>query len=257
MRECAPEALAQLGASEDRALRDFKAVWIRKDPPFDVSYLTLCWLLALEEKHVAFFNRPSSLLRLHEKLIPFEAVAAGALKPAELVPTHIGDSATARRFLEKGDYDPAVRKPFLGFGGSDVKKFSWKNGDSLPKAGEMELTQPFLPEIATAGDRRVFFIGGKLAGDFVRRPKAGEIVSNIARGGSAHLVKMTARQKATADRLGRFLKKQGVVFAGADMIGNHVSEVNITSPTGIRTYVQAGGIDLAPRLLDYAERSAL
>ncbi len=251
-----PDVVPELGDVEERDVRSFSAVWIRKDPPFDTSYVSLCWLLSLEEKNVCMLNSPSLLLRYHEKLIPFEAVAAGFLKPRETVPTHIGDSASARRFLEGGEYDPAIRKPFLGFAGADVKKFSLRAGDALPKQEALELTQPFLGQIAKVGDRRVIFLGGKVIGDFVRLPKQGEFVSNIARGGSAHLVPMNARQKEVARRLGAFLKKVGIVFAGADMIGNLVSEVNITSPTGLRSFESVGGPKLASQIVTYVERLA-
>jgi glutathione synthase len=251
-----PDVVPVLGDVEERAVRDFSAVWIRKDPPFDTSYVSLCWLLSLEEKNTCMLNPPSLLLRYHEKLVPFEAVAAGFLKKSETVPTHIGDSGSARAFLQAGDFDPAVRKPFLGFAGADVKKFSWKAGDALPKQEALELTQPFLAEISKVGDRRILFLGGQIIGDFVRLPKAGEIVSNIARGGTGHLVPMNARQKAVAQRLGKFLKKVGIVFAGADMIGHLISEVNITSPTGLRTFQSVGGPDLTPKIVSYVERLA-
>jgi glutathione synthase len=252
----APDALPECGQEEDRAVRDFSAVWIRKDPPFDASYVSLCWILGLEESNVPMLNAPSLLLRYHEKLVPFEAVAAGFLKLSDTIPTHIGDAVTAKKFLQAGNYDPAIRKPFLGFAGADVKKFSLKAGDPLPKQEALELSQPFLPEISTVGDRRVFFLGGKWIGDFVRLPKQGEIVSNIARGGTAHLVPMNARQKAVTERLGRFLKKSGIVFAGADMIGNRISEVNVTSPTGLRSLESVGGPDLGPKIVAYVERLA-
>lgn len=255
-RSCAPGEIPEMGTEEDRKIRDFRLVWIRKDPPFDSAYLSLCWLLALEEKQVCMLNRPSLLSRYHEKLLPFEAAAQGFLKPSDLVPTHIGDAQTARAFLESGEWTSGIRKPFLGFGGSDIKRFSVSSGMPLPNEKELELTQPFLEEVTRLGDRRVFFLGGKVIGDFVRMPKAGDYVSNIAHGGSGKMAPMTAAQRAVAERLGRFLKKVGIAFAGADMIGKRISEVNVTSPTGIRTLAEISGIDLAPRIVSYAEREA-
>lgn len=256
LQDAPAEGVPRTGSAESLALRDFDLVWIRKDPPFDVSYLTLCWLLALEENKVTFLNRPSALLRYHEKLIPFEAVAAGFLKPADVVPTHIGSSGSARRYLERAGTEVAIRKPFLGFGGAEIQKFTVTPGAELPGGSITQLTQAFLSEITTEGDRRVFFLNGKIVGDFVRLPQPGSYVSNTVRGGKGILRKMTAPQKAVLLRLGKFLKKAGIAFAGADLIGKRISEVNITSPTGIPSYFKLSGIDLMPKIVDYAEREA-
>lgn len=258
VESCPENELPKLSSQgKDFKLRDFSVGWIRKDPPFDGSYFSLCWLLSLEENRLSLLNLPSLLLRFHEKLLPFEAFSKGFLKAGDLVPTHIGDAQSARAYLEKTKVQDAIRKPFLGFGGSEVKRFQLRESSPLPAESELELTQPYLPEIATKGDRRVFFLNGKVIGDFVRMPPPGEHVSNIARGGRGVLVPMTSKQKEVAGRVGKFLKSIGVVFAGADMIGNRISEINITSPTGIRTFRGLSGIDLAPILVDYSERSAL
>ncbi len=252
---CADESLPDTGNEEDRAIAEFDAIWIRKDPPFDDSYVSLCWLLCVEESRVLMLNRPSLLLRYHEKMIPFEAVAQGFLKPSDLIPTHIGDAASARAFLERGGYETAVRKPFFGFGGSEILKFSPLKGE-FPAQDELELTQPFQSEVTTQGDRRLFYLRGKFLGDFVRLPKSGGFVSNLAQGGSASLAPLSAPQRAVVDRLGKFLKKSGIVFAGADLIGRRISEVNITSPTGLRSYLKLTGKDLSEKLIDYAEAEA-
>lgn len=252
-----PNGLPHLESPKLFDVRDFKAVWIRKDPPFDGSYLKLCWLLALDEKRTRMLNRPSILLRYHEKLLPFEAVMAGALKPSELVPTHIGSPESAAKYVDAHGYDPLIQKPFLGFAGGDIRKFSKADWASKASRDGDVLTQPFLPEIAEKGDRRVMFLGGRVVGDFVRLPKSGEYVSNLARGGSAALIPLTKAQKDVTNRLGKFLKKVGIDFAGADMIGSRISEVNITSPTGVPKLKELTGIDVADLLVRYAERSAL
>ncbi len=253
---CPPGELPRLGEAKDSALRHLDVVWIRKDPPFDSSYLSLCWLLSLEEENICILNRPSLLTRYHEKLLPFEAVAQGFLKPSDLVPTHIGGLDSARAFLKRGGWAEAIRKPFFGFGGADIKRFSVEQELPPTRNDDLELTQPFLAEIAQKGDRRIFYLRGKVIGHFVRLPRSGDHVSNIAHGGTGHLVPMSASQKSVAESLGRFLKKIGVDFAGVDMIGRRISEVNITSPTGIRTYAELSGIDLAPKLAEHAQRLA-
>ncbi len=252
---CAEDRLPDTGAEEDRAVVEFDALWIRKDPPFDDSYVSLCWLLCVEENRVLMLNRPSLLLRYHEKMIPFEALAQGFLKPGDLIPTHIGDAASARAYLERGGFETAIRKPFFGFGGGKILKFAPQAGE-FPAPDELELTQPFQKEVMALGDRRLFYLRGKFLGDFVRMPKSGGFVSNLAQGGSASIAPLTVAQRAVVDRLGKFLRKSGIVFAGADLIGRHISEVNITSPTGLRSFAKLTGKDLSEKLIDYAEAEA-
>ncbi len=251
-----PGGLPGRGAAEELPLSAFKVVWIRKDPPFDASYTALCWLLALEEHSVMMVNKPSLLLRYHEKLIPFEAVNHGYLKSNALIPTHVGPPTSSLLYAQMLKLDPAISKPFLGFGGSDIRKFSLSLGETPPMNEGLRLTQPFLPEIATQGDRRVFYLGGKIIGDFVRLPKSGDYVSNIARGGSGHIIEMKPKERQVAEALGQFLKKVGIVFAGADLMGARVSEVNITSPTGVRTYLQLTEEDLSVPIVDFVQGKA-
>ncbi len=232
---------------EPQVLNSFDGVWIRKDPPFDSSYLSLCWLLALEENNVPMLNKPSVLLRYHEKLLPFEAVEKGFLKEEELIPTFL---PTGRRMLVPQDFPKgeAVLKPFLGHGGKDVEKFP------SPQTPEPYFfLQPFQKEVTKTGDRRIFLLDGEVVGTFVRIPKEGEIKSNIAAGGTGVLKDMNKKEREIVDRLSLFLKEIGVTFAGVDMMNEKISEVNITSPTGFQTLRELGGGRLAATYVDYAE----
>jgi glutathione synthase len=233
--------------AETQAINSYDNVWIRKDPPFDVSYLSLCWLLALEENNVPILNKPSLLLRYHEKLLPLEAVEKGFLRAEELIPTYL---PTGRRFPVPSDFPKgeSVTKPWLGHGGKDVRAL-----ESATSPEPFFFLQPLQKEIHRSGDRRIFFLNGEVIGSFTRFPPAGEIKSNIASGGRGELREMNKREKEIAERLGDFLKELGIVFAGADMIGDKVSEVNITSPTGLLTYHEIGGPRLAPLLVNFAE----
>jgi glutathione synthase len=248
IKGCAENSLPATDTVEEpQSLNNYDGVWIRKDPPFDSSYLSLCWLLALEENNVPMLNKPSLLLRYHEKLLPFEAVEKGFLTLNELIPTYL---PTGRRFpvpknFPKGE---AVMKPFLGHGGKDVEKVP------SPQSPEPYIfLQPLQKEITRTGDRRIFVLDGEVIGSFVRLPKEGEIKSNIAAGGTGVMKDMSKKEREIVDRLCLFLKEIGIQFAGVDMIDEKISEVNVTSPTGFLTYKEIGGRRLAPIFLDYAE----
>ncbi|MGZ3652528.1 MAG: ATP-grasp domain-containing protein [Bdellovibrionota bacterium] len=232
---------------ELQAVNSYDGVWIRKDPPFDVSYMSLCWLLALEENNVPFLNKPSLLLRYHEKMLPIEAVEKGFLRTEEVIPTFL---PTGRRLpvptnFPKGE---CVTKPWLGHGGVGVEKLE---GPRTPEP--YHFLQPLQKEVTRTGDRRIFLLNGEIIGSFARMPAEGDIRANLAAGGRGVLRDMSKKEAEIANRLGDYLKEIGIVFAGADMIGEKISEVNITSPTGFQTFHEIGGRRLAPLYLNYAE----
>lgn len=233
--------------AEPQALNNYDGVWIRKDPPFDTSYMSLCWLLALEEKNVPMLNKPSLLLRYHEKMLPWEAVEAGYLRDDEVIPTFL---PTGRRFPVPENFPrgESVLKPWLGHGGKDVRQIA---GPQTPEP--YTFLQPLQKEVTRTGDRRIFILDGEVIGSFQRIPQEGSIISNLAAGGSAVQKDMTKKEQETADRLATYLKEIGIVFAGADMIDGKISEVNVTSPTGFLAYHAVGGPRLAPAYVNYAE----
>jgi glutathione synthase len=248
-------------------LTSFTHVFVRKDPPFNEEYKDLCWLLA-SQNQVPVLNSAESLLNFHEKTLHLRAHAEGVLEDSEVVPTCVSrEFSVLRQFVEMhmrwNETDPKsqsgfIVKPWLGHGGEDVQLF--KDGkdciDHLASlAGNQSLlsqriiVQPFLPEIHTEGDRRVIIANGEVVCDFVRLPAAGKIAANLAQGGSAILADMSSQQKNLCARLARFLKVKGVHFAGLDLIGAKVTEINITSPTGIRTYETLSGINYSQHIL--------
>ena len=249
-------------AGEPAALHGFDGVWIRRDPPFDAEYVSLCWILQVEESRVRFINRPSLLLRLHEKLIPVLAVRAGLVPSKHLVPTLLTasytDEASVARIAGEGP-GGVVTKPWYGFAGHDVHVWDDARAAYASLAREKgplwerALVQPLIPEVKTAGDRRVFFIDGRVRGDFVRLPRKGSWISNLARGGSAESRPMSAAEREICEGLGAFLKREGVAFAGADLLAGRLSEVNITAPTGVVTLKELGGPDLAQEFVQLAE----
>ncbi len=235
-------------------VRDLQGVFIRKDPPFDQSYVRVCWLLALEEERVVQFNRASLLLRYHEKLLPLEGLAQGMLAPSDLIPTFIGAHPEAEKYFEANHTAQVVTKPFLGFGGRDVvlQKTEAYRGKGAT-LGDCFI-QPFADEVLSSGDRRVIFLDGKAIGNFVRMPAKGGFVSNLAQGGSALSVPMSADELKLCDKVGKLLKALHIDFAGADFIGPKVSEINITSPTGLRQVESLEKTDPASLVIEAWEK---
>lgn len=240
--ECQPFELGQLpriNTAVDQTINNFKAVWIRRDPPFDTNYIRLCWILAIAEEKVWMMNAPSLLVRYHEKILQLEAHAQGFLSDDDLIATHIGSWSWAKKEIRKQDWKRVVTKPFLGYGGNQVNRWDTANLDSSisPDFSDDQITQPYIDEVVKSGDRRVFLIDGKVSGHFARIPKTGNFVSNLAQGGHAELSPLAPREKQVLGRLGKFLKKKGIFLAGADVIDGKISEVNITSPTGFMNLI--------------------
>ena len=252
-RKALPEASRDLTTF---AVADFDLVWARKDPPVDWKYISMCWLLALEEVSTVIVNRPALLLRHHEKMVPFDAHRSGFLNADDIMPMYLMTSPTAKIAPEE-KADEWVTKPWLGHGGRGVVKWDSLDAIQAARAGEestnYELLQKFLPDVQKTGDRRLFYIGGEYVGDFVRMPAAGSIEANLAQGGSARLAPLTPKELDTVRRLGDYLKSVGIVLAGADMIAGRISEVNITAPTGFETFEELIGERLGQRLVGFVE----
>lgn len=229
-------------------------ILVRKDPPFDENYLSLCWKLRLIAPTSKVINPVQSLLNFHEKLIPNLAVLEGFLDSSHLLPSFVGEASLAG-FLSDLDPkigSPFIAKPWLGHGGRDIHllkdEFSSSNVDS--KLDEEIIAQKFVAEISELGDRRVFYVDGKHLGDFVRIPEKSSIVANLSRGGRAEFRPISERLQKAINGLGAFLKQENIHLAGADFIGEYLTEVNITAPTGFETLKDLGGKDLAVEFFD-------
>jgi glutathione synthase len=261
-------------------LRQFKQVWVRKDPPFDESYKTLCWILA-SQATVPVVNRPELLLAHHEKALQFRARSEGVLRDHEIVPSCVASAlplaeaflseygASARGFLEGlsevvpglSEQGPLtwIVKPWLGHGGHGVQLFtdeakvlsflreSFAQAESGASAERTWILQPYLPQIKTKGDRRVFIVRGEVVCVFVRLPAEGRIAANLAQGGRAVLEPLTDAQRSVVERIAPWLDECGIAIAGVDLIDAFVGEINITSPTGLRTYEHLTGRNVARR----------
>ncbi|NBW80124.1 hypothetical protein EBR21_00065 [bacterium] len=176
----------------------------------------------------------------------------------------------AAGFLEQFKKTPEFRdfkfkilaKPWRGHGGRGIQTFAapedleaWLKVQPASSGAQsalvdLSIIQPLLPEIHTQGDRRVFVVNGCVAFDFVRWPAAGRIEANLAQGGSATLEQMPEEVQAVSTRIAEFLKKEGVLLAGLDFIGSRLTEVNITSPTGIRTFENLSGRSRVTRIVE-------
>lgn len=251
---CVSGSLPKTKRGDILPLQNFDTVWIRKDPPFDATYLTVCWLLSLYEEKVLILNRPSVLLRHHEKLIPFQAVREGFIRENEIISTYLslglpkkaGKSITGK---------PVVSKPWFGFGGHGVARWpSYEKAVAGGSSSEHLMFQPYLSLVPKSGDRRVLFIEGEYVGDFVRMPQAGSIVCNLAQGGQPELRRLNSAEKALVKRLGKFLSAHDIFLAGADFLDGRLSEVNVTAPTGIETLINLGERNLAEEFVKRVER---
>ena len=244
----------EAGEATWRELADFDAVLMRKDPPFDQGYLTATWLLEMAERQGArVFNRPQALRDWNEKL-------AIARFPAFIAPTLVSaDGALIRAFLvEQGDI---VVKPLDAMGGAGV--FRLRPGDpnlgsileTVTRYGtETVMAQRYLPAIAE-GDKRVLLIDGEAVPYCLARvPAQGETRGNLAAGGTGVARPLTDRDREIATTLGPVLKAAGILLAGLDVIGDCLTEVNVTSPTCFQEITQQTGCDVAAIFMDALER---
>ncbi len=240
-------------AAQWRPLNGFAAVLMRKDPPFDQSYLTATWLLEMAEREGArVFNRPRALRDYNEKL-------SIARFPQFTVPTLVSAVADdLRAFLaEHGDI---VIKPLNAMGGAGI--FRLRPGD--PNLGsilevatrhgvEPVMAQRFIPEIAE-GDKRILLIDGEpVPYCLARIPAPGESRGNLAAGGRGAARPLGEREREIATALGPALAAEGLFLVGLDVIGDWLTEINVTSPTCFREITAQTGCDVAARFMDALE----
>jgi glutathione synthase len=237
-----------------RVLTDFDAVIMRKDPPFDFEYLTATWLLErAETSGVRVFNRPRALRDHSEKVAICEFPQ---FIPATLITR---DAGQLQQFID--EHTDAILKPLDGMGGSQV--FRVRHDDpnlnviieTLTRDGVRTImAQRFIPEIA-AGDKRILLIAGQPAPYCLARiPKAGETRGNLAAGGSGVAQELSPRDRAIAEALGPILFARGLLLVGLDVIGSHLTEINVTSPTCMVEIRQQTSYDAAVTFIAAIER---
>jgi glutathione synthase len=228
---------------------------MRQDPPFDLGYITATHLLERIQAETLVVNDPASVRNAPEKIWVLDF-------PQFMPPTAITRSlGLARKFLaEQGDI---VIKPLHGFAGGSVFRIG-PDGRNLASLMEVfnrtyrepHVLQKFLPEIVK-GDKRIVLVDGEVAGAINRVPGEGEIRSNLAVGGKGQKAELTDREKEICATLGPELKKRGLLFVGIDVIGGQwLTEINVTSPTGIVSIDQFDGTDTPAVIWDAIERRA-
>ncbi|MGB8240287.1 MAG: glutathione synthase [Azonexus sp.] len=242
------------GVRQWQSLTDFDAVIMRKDPPFDFEYLTATWLLEhAEASGVRVFNRPRALRDHSEKVAICEFPQ---FTPATLITR---DAAQLQQFID--EHPDTILKPLDGMGGSQI--FRVRHDDpnrnviieTLTREGRRTImAQRFVPEIA-AGDKRILLIAGQpVPYCLARIPKAGETRGNLAAGGSGVAQELSPRDREIAETLGPILFARGLLLVGIDVIGDHLTEINVTSPTCMVEIRQQTGFDSAATFIAAIER---
>jgi glutathione synthase len=221
--------------------KDVDVVLMRQDPPFDLGYITATHLLERIQSETLVVNDPAAVRNAPEKIWVLDF-------PQFMPPTAITRSlGLARKFLaEHGDI---VIKPLHGFAGGSVFRIG-PDGRNLASLMEVfnrtyrepHMLQKFIPEIAQ-GDKRIVLIDGEIAGAINRVPGKGEIRSNLAVGGTAAKTELTSREREICAALAPELKKRGLLFVGIDVIDGNLTEINVTSPTGIVAIDSLNGTD--------------
>ncbi len=222
--------------------RDVDVVLMRQDPPFDLGYITAAHLLERIQRETLVVNDPAAVRNAPEKVWVLDFAR---FMPPTMVTRSLG---AARKFLaEHGD---SVLKPLHGNAGKAVFK-DGRNGENLAALLELfntifrepHMLQAFVPEVA-AGDKRIVLVDGEVAGAINRKPGSGEIRSNLAAGGTAEASDLTDTEREICAALGPELKRRGLLFVGIDVIGGKwLTEINVTSPTGIVAIDKFNGTD--------------
>jgi glutathione synthase len=244
-----------LGQPHDLSLEALDVILMRKDPPVDLEFITATWILdAAEHEGVVVANRPQALRDANEKLA---ATWFPHLTPPSLVSR---DRAALRRFLEVEGR--VALKPIDGMAGRSVFIIGPDDPNAtviledLTRRGERTvMAQRFLPAVTETGDKRILMVdGAPVSGALVRIPAPGELRANLAAGGRAEPADLTDREREICAEIGPVLRERGLYFVGIDVIDGWLTEINVTSPTGIRQIDRYFGINVAGLLLDVLER---
>jgi glutathione synthase len=242
---------SQLGEARRVDLAGVDVVLLRQDPPFDLAYITTTHLLERIHPRVLVVNDPRSVRDAPEKLFVMDF-------PELMPPTLISrDRAEIEAFRQRNGV--VVFKPLHGHGGAAVFKVEQRDANfgSLFDLFSVTFREPwviqkFMPEVAK-GDKRIVLVDGEPLGAVNRVPAADDLRSNMVRGGAAQETELTPREREICARIGPELKRRGLVFVGIDVIDGFLTEINVTSPTGLRAIHRLGGPNLAVAIWDVIE----
>ncbi len=240
-----------LGARKRVDLGFFDVVLLRQDPPFDLAYISTTHLLERVHPQTLVVNDPVHVRNAPEKVFVTEF---SDLMPPTLITRDLGEIKAFR--AEHGDI---VMKPLYGAGGAAVFRLAREdvNFGSLydlfaATFREPWVVQKYLPAVKQ-GDKRIILVDGEFAGAVNRVPAADDLRSNMVRGGAAEATELTAREREICARLGPALRERGLLFSGIDVIDGMLTEINVTSPTGIRAIKKLGGPNIAAMIWDKIE----
>ena len=230
-------------------LSEAKVILMRQDPPFNMDYITATYLLEKISKKVKIINNPKTVRDVSEKLYSTNFI--------KFMPPTIFTQDIEIIFKFFNRFKKIVIKPIHGYGGNNIllikNHFNKKLIQNFIKKNKHIMIQKFLPEIIK-GDRRVFIIGGKIKGAISRVPRKGSILSNMSKGAKAKMVKLNKREIKISGLIAKKLIKNKIIFAGVDFIGGKlIGDINITSPTGLKTYKDLSGRDLSKDFWNYVE----
>ena len=237
---------ADLSEMQEVDLADFDVVWLRQDPPFDMHYITTTHLLDLIHPDTLVVNDPFWVRNYPEKLL--------VLRFPDLTPptTIARDLETIKAFKEK--HGDVILKPLYGNGGAGVFRLD-QNDRNLASLHEVFtgfsreplIVKKFLPDVSN-GDKRVILVDGEPIGAINRVPAKGETRSNMHVGGRPEKVGLTERDREICAAIGPLLREKGQIFVGIDVIGDYLTEINVTSPTGIQELERFDGINAAEKI---------
>jgi glutathione synthase len=240
-----------LGEPKREQLTNFDVILLRQDPPFDLAYITSTHFLERIHPRTLVVNDPTSVRNAPEKLF---VMNFPQLMPPTLISRDL-DEINAFR----DTHGAVVMKPLHGHGGAAVFRVMPQdmNFGSLYDMFSVTFKEPwviqrFLPEVKH-GDKRIILVNGEFAGAVNRVPAADDLRSNMVRGGAAQATDLSDREREVCNTIGPALRERGLLFVGIDVIDGYLTEINVTSPTGIRAIARLGGPDIAAKIWDVIE----
>ena len=245
-------APATLGPKERVDLSSFDCIWLRQDPPFDMQYITTTHILDMLPQSTLVVNDPFWVRNFPEKLL---VLKFQDLTPATMIARSLDD---IKAF--KDEFGDVIIKPLYGNGGAGVFRLTRedRNLNSLHElftsiSREPLIVQQFLPDVS-AGDKRIILVNGDPVGAINRVPAEGETRSNMHVGGRAEKVELTARDQEICAAIGPTLREHGQIFVGIDVIGDYLTEINVTSPTGLQELERFDGVNVTAKIWDVIEQ---
>ena len=247
-----PDDHFTLGEPQREPLAAFDVILLRQDPPFDLAYITSTHFLERLHPKTLVVNDPVGVRNAPEKLF---VMNFAKLMPPTLISRDL-DEINAFR----DEHGAVVMKPLHGHGGAAVFRVMPQdmNFGSLYDMFSVTFREPwviqrFLPEVKH-GDKRILLVDGEFAGAVNRVPAPDDLRSNMVRGGAAQATELTPREREICETLGPTLRERGLLFVGIDVIDGNLTEINVTSPTGIRAIARLGGPDVAAKIWDVIEK---